>query len=85
MESDNAITMTISSIKEYLKFRQQAKLEEFVRYFRAEPGSIEKQLEQFVEQGLLKKQSVSNCCGRGCDVCDTSLSEFYEIAGGISK
>lgn len=75
------MTMTISDIRGYLRFRQQAKLEEFMRYFPDEPDNIEKQLEQFVEQGLLRKLSVSNCCGRGCDVCDTSLSEIYEIAG----
>ena len=71
--------MNIADIENFLKFRRFARLEDFVRHFRSEQGLVRDRLEQYVLEGKLAKQLVSNCCGEDCDVCDTSFSEMYRL------
>ncbi len=74
-----ALNISIAEISDFLKYRKQATLADFVNHFRNGKDAIEGILEQYVALGLLRKESFSNCCGSGCDVCDTSMSEMYGI------
>ncbi len=71
--------MTISEIQDYLKFRRQARLDDFLRHFNDDPTRIEEQLEVYVKRGELREDAVPNCCGSDCEVCDTGVSKVYEL------
>jgi hypothetical protein len=72
--------MKPADIQNFLKWRQQASLDDFVRNFGPDREQVRAVLEQLVQEGKLRKHYVSNCCNSGCDTCDPTMTEYYEWA-----
>ena len=72
-------TITLAEISEFLQFRLKATSQDFARHFKSTPAEMELQLEPWVQQNKLSKKLLSNCCESGCEVCDTSMSEYYQL------
>jgi len=73
--------MEPAEIKNFLKWRQQASLDDFVRGFDQERAQISATLEQMVTDGMMRKHYVSSCCNDGCEPCVPTLIEYYEWTG----
>ncbi len=76
--------MDLSDIQTFLKWRKQASLDDFDRGFDQEREQIQHSLEQFVNQGVMRKHFVSECCNDGCEPCVPTLIEYYEIVDSSS-
>jgi len=72
--------MNLSEIENFLKWRKQASLDDFVRGFNLDKEQIQPALEQLVADGAMHKHYVSSCCNDGCEPCVPILVEYYEMA-----
>ncbi len=72
--------MNLSDIQNFLKWRQQASLDDFARGFDLDKEQIASILEQLVAEGTMRKHYISNCCNDGCEPCVPPLVEYYEMA-----
>jgi len=71
--------MILSDIKQYLKARRQASLNDLALHFGTDPDAMRGMLDQWISKGKVMKSELQTTCGRGCTACTCSGSlEIYE-------
>lgn len=70
--------MILSQIKQYLRERRAATLEELARHFQTEPATMRDMLEHWIRKGSIRqKMERAGCCQR-CRLCEETPIEVYE-------
>ena len=69
--------MLLSHIKQYLRERQAATLEELALHFDTDQEAMRGMLDHWIRKGHARKQMETVCC-KGCSHCETPRIEVYE-------
>lgn len=70
--------MDLIQIKQYLKERKFAPLQDIAIHFRADVDTVQPMLDIWVRKGKAKKHTGSLGCQKGCCKCDPATIETYE-------
>jgi len=69
--------MILSELRDYLRQRGQASLQDLARHFDAEPEALRGMLEHWIRKGQVCRQRAGGPCGSGCTQCDPATLEIY--------
>lgn len=75
--------MILSEIREYLKLRQQATLEDMALHFDADPEAVRGMLDVWVRKGVVSRHLANAACGGSCTQCAPARTEIYRWGRGI--
>ncbi len=69
--------MILSEVRDYLRGRQRASLQDLARHFDTDPDALRGMLEFWVQRGQVFRQNATPSCGSQCGQCDPSAVEIY--------
>ena len=69
--------MILSELRNYLRRRGQASLQDMALHFDADPHALRGMLERWIRKGKVTRQSAKASCGDGCNQCDPASVEIY--------
>lgn len=72
--------MTLTAVRDYLKLRHNASLEEIALHFDASPDAVRGILDQWIAKGKARKLPIGAVCsnaGSGCG-CGCKAQDIYE-------
>lgn len=70
--------MILAEIKQYLKERGQASLQDIALHFDTDPEAVRGMLEQWIRRGKVERRMLGAACGSGgCTKCDPTGVEYY--------
>ena len=73
--------MDLIQIKQYLKERKLAPLQDIAIHFRADVDTVQPMLDIWVRKGKVKKHAGDLGCQKGCCKCDPAAIITYEWVG----
>ncbi len=69
--------MILSEVRDYLKERGQASLQELALRFDTDPDALRGMLVHWIRKGRVSRRSAATSCGNKCTQCDPASVEFY--------
>lgn len=69
--------MILSQLRDYLKERGQASLQDLALHFDADSGAVRGMLEHWIRKGKVTRRSAAATCGSSCTQCDPAAVEIY--------
>ena len=69
--------MILSEIRDYLKERSQASLQDLALHFDADPEALRGMLAHWIRKGQVSRRSAAASCGSSCTQCDPASVELY--------
>jgi putative ferrous iron transport protein C len=69
--------MILSDLRDYLRQRGQASLQDMALHFDADPDALRGMLEQWIRKGKVSRRSAKASCGDSCTQCDPASVEIY--------
>jgi putative ferrous iron transport protein C len=68
--------MILAELRDYIRQRGQASLQDLARHFDTEPEVLRGMLAHWVRKGQVHHHIINGCCG-GCTQCDPTMLEFF--------
>ena len=69
--------MILSELRDYLRERGQASLQDMALHFDTDPDALRGMLEQWIRKGKVSRRSAKASCGDSCSQCDPASVEIY--------
>ena len=69
--------MILSDLRDYLRERGQASLQDMALHFDADPEALRGMLETWIRKGKVSRYSAKASCGDSCTQCDPASVEIY--------
>ena len=69
--------MILSDLRDYLRQRGQASLQDMALHFDADPEALKGMLEHWIRKGKVTRQTAKASCGDSCTQCDPATVEIY--------
>lgn len=69
--------MILSDLRDYLRQREQASLQDMALHFDADPEALKGMLEHWIRKGKVTRQTAKASCGDSCTQCDPASVEIY--------
>lgn len=69
--------MILSDLRDYLRQRGQASLQDMALHFDADPEALRGMLEHWIRKGKVTRQTAKASCGDSCTQCDPATVEIY--------
>ena len=76
--------MILSEIRDYLKERGQASLQDLALHFDADPDALRGMLAHWIRKGQVTRRSAAAACGSSCTQCDPTSVELYVWRDSLS-
>lgn len=70
--------MILSEIRDYVRERRQASLEEIALHVDSNPDAVRGMLERWIRKGRIRKTLKGPACGSSCGSCSSESTEIYE-------
>ncbi len=70
--------MILPEIRDYVRERGQASLEDIARHLDAQPDAVRGMLARWIRKGRIRKILKGPACGSSCSSCSTESTEVYE-------
>lgn len=80
--------MILSELRDYLRKRGQASLQELALHFDSDPQALRGMLQRWIAKGQVVRRQAGASCGDGCRQCDPASVEIYvwsQNTGSVSE
>jgi len=69
--------MILTDIRDYLRERNQATLNDIALHVDADPDAVRGMLQRLLAKGQVSCETLSSDCGSQCNKCDPAIREIY--------
>lgn len=70
--------MILSELRDFLKEKHRASLNDLVVHFDADADALRGMLDKWIHKGKVQRSLAESACGTSCCKCDPLLTEIYE-------